>query len=625
LSVLKLGPSVGYAISRLARKLPLLKSKANSECHEAPNFQRSRESHILKSLLGFIGLVWALPLCAVSIPSPLNYLRRSGLAVERAAPAGERLLDLDPRGLARLRGVSEKEPVTLQDFPFAPGATGNLVLERFDVVSPDGRILVEGPDGETSLPLARGTHFEGHLEGEPDSRVYVGVPGDFLVAILQTSAGLVYVGPDGPSEGPVQHVVRRSDSLRNAELAPLEWRCDSDELPPAPLGPSSERKPEAGLLAAVSKPAAASLSALATTSLKNAQVSIETDQELLGKFGGNVTAMTNYVTTLMAQISVIYERDVSVHLTVNRIQAWTTTDPYIATGTLGQLNEVGDWWHANRPKSSYPRTIVQYLSGKPVTGGIAWLDVLCMSDFWQSNHWGGAYGVVQINAAYPSNLWDLIASAHEMGHNFGSPHTHCFSPPIDMCYAGESGCYSGPVVNPGPLGGTIMSYCHLLAGGFANIDLRFHQRCITEQMLPEINSVTCLTDLAEPIPVAASFYTVTPCRAVDTRNPTGPYGGPALAADSDRTFALGGQCGIPTTATAVFLNLTVTQASAAGVLRLYPGGTPLSVASAINYRAGQTRANNETSPLGSSGSLAVHCDQPSGNVQVIIDVNGYFQ
>ena len=578
----------------------------------------------MKSLLGFIALFWALPLCAVSVPSPLRYAP-SGITMQRAEPAGERLLDVDPRGLARLRGVAAREPLLLQDFPFAPGLTGNLVLERFDVVAPDGRILVQGPDGETSMPLPRGTHFEGHLEGEPDSRVYVGVPGDFLVAILQTSAGLVYVGPDGPTARPVQHVVRRSDSLRNVELAPLEWHCDSDELAPPPIGLRSEAAPQDGLLAAVSQPSAVALSALATSALKDAAVSIETDQELLAKFGGNVNTMTTYITTLMAQISVIYERDVSVHLTVNTIQAWTTTDPYVKTDPRGQLDEVGDWWHANRPKSSYPRTIVEYLSGKPVTGGIAWLDVLCTTDFSQSNHWGGGYGVVQINTSYPSNLWDLIATAHEMGHNFGSPHTHCYSPPIDMCYSGESGCYSGTVVNPGPLGGTIMSYCHLLSGGFANIDLRFHQRCITEQMLPEINSVACLTTLVSTPPVASLFYTLTPCRAVDTRNATGPYGGPAFSGNSDRTFALTNRCGIPSTAKAVSLNVTVTQSTAAGVLRLYPGGTTVPLASAINYRAGQTRANNQYASLGSTGGLAVRCDQTSGNVQVIIDVNGYFQ
>jgi metallopeptidase family M12-like protein len=618
-------PSTGYGTSPVAWKLPLYQWNPKSNRRKSPNFQRNRESPILKSVLGFIGLAWALPLCAVSIPSPLRDVARSGPSIQRATPAGERLLDLDPRGLERLRSVSAKESVTLQDFPFAPGATANLVLERFDVVSPDGRLLIQRPDGETSLPLPRGTHFEGHIEGEPDSRVYVGVPGSFLVAILQTSAGLVYVGPDGPFEGPVQHVVRRSDSPRNAELAPLEWHCDSDELSPAPLGRGSDAVPQPGLLGALSKPSATTFSALATSALKNAEVSIETDQELLSKFSGNTTSMTTYVTTLLAQMSVIYERDVSVHLTVNLVQAWTTTDPYSRTDPRGQLDEVGDWWHANRPKASYPRTIVQYLSGKSVTGGIAWLGVLCANDFSQNNHWGGGYGVVQINGNYPSNLWDLVGASHEMGHNFGSSHTHCFSPPIDMCYAAEGGCYSGSVVNPGPLGGTIMSYCHLLSGGLGNIDLRFHQRCITEQMLPEINSVACLTTLPDVPAVATLFYTLTPCRAVDTRNPTGQYGGPAFSANTERTFPMGGRCGIPATAKAVSLNVTVTQSTAPGFLRLYPGGTALPLASAINYRAGQTRANNQYASLGSTGGMAVRCDQTSGNVQVIIDVNGYFQ
>ena len=111
--------------------------------------------------------------------------------------------------------------------------------------------------------------------------------------------------------------------------------------------------------------------------------------------------MTAYLTTLLAQMSVIYERDVQVHLTINRLQAWTTTDPYSATGPRAQLDEVGDWWHANRPKASYPRTLVTFLSGKPVSGGVAWLDVLCMNDFSQGNHWGGGYGVVQSTGLIP--------------------------------------------------------------------------------------------------------------------------------------------------------------------------------------------------------------------------------
>jgi Subtilase family len=126
-------------------------------------------------------------------------------------------------------------------------------------------------------------------------------------------------------------------------------------------------------------------------------------------------------------------------------------------------------------------------------------------------------------------------------------------------------------------------------------------------------------------PQATSFYTLTPCRVVDTRKADGPLAGPALSAGGTRTFTLTGQCGIPLTAKAVSINVTVTQPSAAGDLRLFAGGSPPPPASTINYRVGQTRANNATPALGASGGLSVKCDQASGTVHLIIDVNGYFQ
>jgi hypothetical protein len=122
-----------------------------------------------------------------------------------------------------------------------------------------------------------------------------------------------------------------------------------------------------------------------------------------------------------------------------------------------------------------------------------------------------------------------------------------------------------------------------------------------------------------------SFYTVTPCRVLDTRNPTGPLGAPAVVANADRAFTVTGQCGIPATARAISANVTITQPSSVGDLRLSAAGGALSLTSSINYRAGQTRANAAVIPLGAAGALSVHCDQPSGTVQFIIDVNGYFQ
>jgi Calx-beta domain-containing protein len=122
-----------------------------------------------------------------------------------------------------------------------------------------------------------------------------------------------------------------------------------------------------------------------------------------------------------------------------------------------------------------------------------------------------------------------------------------------------------------------------------------------------------------------SFFRLSPCRLLDTRYPTSPLGGPALSPGADRTFTLVGVCGIPPTAKAVSVNLAVTQPSAQGNVRLYPGGSALPNVSAINYVAGQTRANNAIVLLGAGGQVVAHSVQGFGTVHLILDVNGYFE
>lgn len=73
------------------------------------------------------------------------------------------------------------------------------------------------------------------------------------------------------------------------------------------------------------------------------------------------------------------------------------------------------------------------------------------------------------------------------------------------------------------------------------------------------------------------------------------------------------------------INITVTQSTSSGHLRFYPGGGTLPPSSTINYSAGQTRANNSVLTLGTSGDFVIHSGQATGTVQVIVDINGYFQ
>jgi hypothetical protein len=73
------------------------------------------------------------------------------------------------------------------------------------------------------------------------------------------------------------------------------------------------------------------------------------------------------------------------------------------------------------------------------------------------------------------------------------------------------------------------------------------------------------------------------------------------------------------------MNITVTQPTAPGYITLHPAGTSLPLASTLNYRTEQTRANNAIVGLGTEGGLAVFCGQATGTTHLIIDVTGYFE
>jgi hypothetical protein len=130
----------------------------------------------------------------------------------------------------------------------------------------------------------------------------------------------------------------------------------------------------------------------------------------------------------------------------------------------------------------------------------------------------------------------------------------------------------------------------------------------------------------EPNPAPLDFYTLTPCRVVDTRQAVGPFGGPALAGNgARRRFAVAGQCGIPADAQAIAANMTVVSPTAAGDLRLGPSGFAAPT-STINFGTGQVRANDAVLSLTGDplGSLAVQADL-AGAVHLVVDVVGYFR
>jgi len=128
------------------------------------------------------------------------------------------------------------------------------------------------------------------------------------------------------------------------------------------------------------------------------------------------------------------------------------------------------------------------------------------------------------------------------------------------------------------------------------------------------------------------FYSLAPCRIVDTRNPDGLTGGPALLGGTQRNFPISAwpaACGVPASATAAALNVTMVGPTASGFLVIWPFQTPIPLVSNINANAGEPAiANSALAPLTADPSFnvsVVYGTAGGGSCHVIIDVTDFYQ
>ncbi len=122
-------------------------------------------------------------------------------------------------------------------------------------------------------------------------------------------------------------------------------------------------------------------------------------------------------------------------------------------------------------------------------------------------------------------------------------------------------------------------------------------------------------------PTPLQFIPVTPCRIVDTRWPSGPFGGPEMGTGATRSFDIPqSTCGIPSTAVAYSLNATVVPDGFLSYLTLWPTGEAQPYVSTLNSD-GRVKANAAIVPAGTNGGVSVYVSNPT---QVILDIDGYF-
>lgn len=356
-----------------------------------------------------------------------------------------------------------------------------LRLTQFDPIAADARLVLANQKGEQLLPRPSSRFYRGEAVGSVTGRAYVAVHADRFLAMVETSDGTMLMKRAGAG------FLLTKVSQIEAERPPFQCMLDHNHAMQNPnLHDAAEQL----------------LAGMPSNLQYSARLAIETDQEYLALFAGNTTDAINYVSSVVGYLSTLYGEQVDTSIQLSYVRLWATTDPWVQNNSSCMMLELGKYWNDNMTSES--RAVVHMLSGKDLGTGVAWLGVLCSAPFDTApanlgvtcpglngtSNYGGAYSVTAgITGAFdpgaPAVIWDTYAMAHELGHNFNSPHTHCYGgiggveDQVDHCSfaeAGDPGCWTGPRILPGPPdsgSGTIMSYCHRVRFTYSDISMSF--------------------------------------------------------------------------------------------------------------------------------------------------------
>lgn len=401
------------------------------------------------------------------------------LQIPRAARAAAAVVELDS---PRLEAFALQGGGLVRDFPLSPSVRATLalapiepfaddaVLER--VVRRNGRLVRQ------AAPLvAQGVFLVGSVAGEPDSRAFLAITAAGEFGVVER-AGRRFIISSGPFGRGLPTVAFDVSELPEGLVALREWRCEA--LTPPTADGAREAGGEGGVAAAA---------------CRQIRVAFDSDEEFLGLFAGSNEAAIGYVATLSTALNSIYTRDLNARIVTSFVRIWPDPpDPWDRTGLVDQLVQLRTRWQTESPAS---RDMVQLLMGRSLGGGIAWIPGICSSY---------AYSVASgLSGYFPTPLvnnslqnWDIMVSAHEIGHGLDMAHTHALTPPADGCGSSPQDC---SVANAGQ--GTIMSYCHLCGGGLSNIRLEFHPDNLSQSLAFLGNAPCSYTGSAVP-PVAVA-------------------------------------------------------------------------------------------------------------------------
>ncbi|AWA30602.1 hypothetical protein HYN48_11160 [Flavobacterium magnum] len=228
------------------------------------------------------------------------------------------------------------------------------------------------------------------------------------------------------------------------------------------------------------------------SALSNRCVSVyfEIDYDMFLANGSDVAQTNVWMASAFNNVQTLYNND-GISVAIKSVYVWTTPDPYQGDASWQYLQQ----FHAQRPV--FNGDVGQLVGIDSGLGGVAAvIDGLC-----SDNNYSYSDVYFDFNTV-PVMSWTIEVITHELGHLLGSPHTHgCYwngdFTAIDGCattanpaYA-EGNCPVGEVPLP-EVGGTIMSYCHLVDGVGINFANGFGPQPAA-RILQNVNNSGCLS------------------------------------------------------------------------------------------------------------------------------------
>ncbi len=308
-----------------------------------------------------------------------------------------------------------------------PGKKNSMLLELVKVnIFTDDFSIVEMPSENVIKPKNKVLHYRGIVKNSPNSIAAITIVDQEISGIisLEDEVGNLVLGKLDASRDHILYADKDISHLNN-------FVCKTNDSYKRALKETNVSK-----------------QAPAANATKCPGIFFDIANDIVRDKGGSQGA-SNYIQSIFNQVAILYNNE-DVNIKISGIRTWTSTAPF------NNLNNYRSYRNQNGFNGDLGHFVTYNYSG-----GVAWLNGLCGSYL---------YGLSGINRSYnnvPRYSWTVNVIAHELGHNFGSNHTHSCAwngnnTAIDGCYTTEGGC-SRPGIPSN--GGTIMSYCHLTSTG----------------------------------------------------------------------------------------------------------------------------------------------------------------